>query len=243
MKQLLAFLICLGMLFLPGVSGATSISLGFSSLPSSQSPSGLDWTYQGDTPESSVFNVGLNGNNEKALFQDSIGLGATVHGYELLNQLDPSLKSFNVDWRVAVLQEESLSNHFGFGLFINYEGRYVTLGFGTSVIQVVDSTGYRILSSTLDNTEYHDYVLNGDVGAGNMWSLYRDSELIGQGSFASYSGNRIFLGDQSAGANARTEVTRFSFSQPAPIPEPTTMLLLGSGIIGLAGFRRKFMKR
>ncbi len=56
--------------------------------------------------------------------------------------------------------------------------------------------------------------------------------------------NLIFAGTTDFGGHTFKVEVASDLDETAPIPEPTTMLLLGSGLIGLAGYgRKKFLKK
>jgi hypothetical protein len=193
------------------IAGPGAVVIDNCSLPSTQ---GWKYLAVGNSyAEDKMFSV-----QGCVLRQDSIGLGFGYPGgnlYQITNVVD-STKPFVLEVRAKVLNEEQYDdfNHWGFGFWIKTGTEDFAIGISPYAIvgsKVATDWG-ETLTTSVDNTVFHDYRLEGTPGVG--YKFYVDNLLVGSGSaFAAIEENGLYLGDGTGGANAKAEITSFRFEQ------------------------------
>ena len=151
--------------------------------------------------------------------------------------------SVDIDIVISDLTNDNLA---GFDLTINYDSSILafdshTLGTELGDIDLFEASDWTVGDNLVEVSWIWDPV---------FWSNQPDSFTLATISFTGISGgisdlffSDVILSDDSWPAVAFSDVTLETGSvDVAPVPEPTTMLLFGTGLAGLVGFRKKFKK-
>ena len=131
------------------------------------------------------------------------------------------------------------SSGFNYGLSAeNGKSRKGTLSFNSQAFDTIKIG----VSAGVYATYYQVNDGNGNVGLiGGSGTAVSDPFLFVDPLF--YNAQYVVVEQESSLYHGNwVQVTRVWQDPPSPVPEPTTILLFGSGLVGLIGFKKKFKK-